>query len=90
MNFLVQSGEYYDTPIHYIPRQISTGSHQKVDGLLEHPNYSVAQLYPDLTILKLMKPLIINVEGFLFKPSCYYNQFFNQKLGNKDVKKQVY
>ena len=88
MNLQYQA--YYDTPIHFVTKNPKSGSIQDIDGLLKHPDYSINHRYPDLIILKLTKPIKVNIEGFKSIPSAYYNQFFNQKLKNEEIEKQQY
>ena len=86
----LQYRAYYDTPIHIVTKNPKSGSIQDIDGLLKHPDYSINHRYPDLIILKLKKPIKVNIEGFKSIPSAYYNQFFNQKLNFEEIKREQY
>ena len=88
MNLQYQA--YYDTPIHFVTKNPKSGTIQDIDGLLKHPDYSMNHRYPDLIILKLKKPIEVNIEGFKSSPPAYYNQFFNQKLKPEDIKREQY
>jgi hypothetical protein len=81
---------YYNTPIHFVTKNPKPGSIQNIDGLLKHPDFSMNHRYPDLILLKLKKPIEVNIEGFKFSPSAYYNQFFNEKLKPEEIKSKQY
>ena len=86
----LQYRAYYDAPIHFVTKNPKSGSIQNIDGLLKHPDYSMNHRYPDLIILKLKKPIEVNIEGFKSSPSAYYNQFFNEKLKPEEIKRKQY